>query len=235
MSISSEPENYDTIQSLSQVETVTTANDPDDMNLYNFEMVDGEFFAQLKEPAFTINVKRVYVNTACVRMLPDVDFVQFLISREEKKLVLKPCDESAISGFKWVRIKDGKRVPTQRTGLPFVLSICQLMGWNPDSRIQIHGKKLKSNGEPILVFDLTSKKEFKKASTADGTETDRRTAILSGWNGKFGPTYGESKRSLQVDTFKSFTVFSVKDGETVENTPLLSAGVNNYDGKRIDT
>lgn len=202
-------------------------NAPDEMSLYNFEMVAGEFFAQIKEPIFTLNVKKCYVNTACVRMMPEVDYVEFLISQEEMKLVLKPCDESTLSGYKWARVKNGKRVPTYRTGEPFVLSICQLMGWDPDNRFQIRGKKLRADGEPVLVFDLTAKKEFKKASSEDGDNTDRRTAILSGWDGKFGPKYGESKRTLQVETFKTFTVMSVKDGELSDNTRLLPAEVNN--------
>ena len=210
-------------------------NAPDEMSLYNFEMVAGEFFAQIKEPIFTLNVKKCYVNTACVRMMPEVDYVQILVSIEEMKLVLLPCDENTITGFKWARIKDGKRVPTQRTGEPFVLILCDKLGWNPKNRYQILGKKLKAEGKSVMVFDLTSKKVFTKSSSEDNENTDRRTTILSGWDGKFGPKYGEVKRSLEIETFKSFTVLSVKDGETVESTPLLPEEVNNDNGKRIDT
>ena len=218
-----------------EVQQEARIEDPDEISLANYEMVSGEFFAQIKEPIFTLNGRKSYVNTSCIRMMPNVDYVQILVSIEEMKLVLLPCDENTITGFKWARIKNGKRIPIQRTGEPFVLILCDKLGWDPKYRYQILGKKLKAEGKSVMVFDLTSKKVFTKSSSEDNENTDRRTTILSGWDGKFGPKYGEVKRSLEIETFKSFTVFSVKDGETVENTPLLSAGVNNYDGKRIDT
>ena len=126
------------------------------INLDDYEIVSAEFFAQVKEPAFTINVNKITANAAAVRMLPDVDYVKILVNQKEKKLVLKPCDELDISGYKWARMKDERRYASQRTGEPFVLIICKLMGWNPDYRYKIMGKKNKANGEDVLVFDLNS-------------------------------------------------------------------------------
>lgn len=82
-------------------------SDDEETDLYNYEMVSGEFFAQIKEPAFTINVNKVYVNTAAVRLLPKVDHVKFMINRDEKKLVIKPCSEMDIQGYNWAKDKDG--------------------------------------------------------------------------------------------------------------------------------
>lgn len=58
-----------------------------------YEIVRPEFFAHIKEPALTVNVDKIGVNTACVRLMPDVEYVQILVNRKEKKLLLKPCDE----------------------------------------------------------------------------------------------------------------------------------------------
>ena len=93
------------------------------IDLDDYEIVSAEFFAQVREPAFTINVNKITANAACVRMLPDVDYVKILVNQKEKKLVLKPCDELDISGYKWARMKDGRRYASQRTGEPFVLII----------------------------------------------------------------------------------------------------------------
>ena len=81
----------------------------EETDLYNYEMVSGEFFAQIKEPAFTINVNKVYVNTAAVRLLPKVSHVKFMINRDEKKLVIKPCSDMDIQGYNWAKEKEGKR------------------------------------------------------------------------------------------------------------------------------
>lgn len=180
------------------------------IDLDDYEIVSAEFFAQVREPAFTINVNKITANAACVRMLPDVDYVKILVNQKEKKLVLKPCDELDISGYKWARMKDGRRYASQRTGEPFVLIICKLMGWNPDYRYKILGKKNKANGEDVLVFDLTVAQVFEKPAPGENGKGSRRAIMPAGWNGSFGPKFGENKRTLQVDTFSGYTVFSIK-------------------------
>lgn len=180
------------------------------IDLDDYEIVSAEFFAQVRELAFTINVNKITANAACVRMLPDVDYVKILVNQKEKKLVLKPCDELDISGYKWARMKDGRRYASQRTGEPFVLIICKLMGWNPDYRYKILGKKNKANGEDVLVFDLTVAQVFEKPAPGENGKGSRRAIMPAGWNGSFGPKFGENKRTLQVDTFSGYTVFSIK-------------------------
>lgn len=190
-------------------------SDEEETDLSNFEIVAGEFFAQTKEPAFTINVNKVYVNTAAVRLLSSVDYVKYMINREEKKLVIKPCSEMDIQGYRWVRTKDGKRYPSQRTGQPFVESLCMLMGWNPLFRYKITGKKNKAmdeTGEDILAFDLMAFKCFERELGEDG-KISRHSSLPAGWNGSFGPRYGDYNRTLQVNTFNGYTVFSLKGNE----------------------
>ena len=144
-----------------------------------------------------------------------------MINRDEKKLVIKPCSEMDIQGYNWAKDKDGKRYPSHRTGEPFVQSLCMLMNWNPQFRYKISGKKnrAKGDGEEILVFDLTSYKCFEKEISEDG-KISKRPVFPPGWNGTFGPKYGESNRTLQVNTFDGYTVFSLKGKEnnTGKNT-----------------
>lgn len=73
----------------------------EEIDLSEYEIVRPEFFAHIKEPALTVNVDKIGVNTACVRLMPDVEYVQILVNRKEKKLLLKPCDEIEITGYRW--------------------------------------------------------------------------------------------------------------------------------------
>ena len=73
----------------------------EEIDLGEYEIVRPEFFAHIKEPALTVNVDKIGVNTACVRLMPDVEYVQILVNRKEKKLLLKPCDEIEITGYRW--------------------------------------------------------------------------------------------------------------------------------------
>ena len=159
------------------------------------------------------------VNTACVRLMPDVEYVQILINRKEKKLLLKPCEETEITGYRWGRTKEGKRYPSQRTGEPFVLTLCKIMDWNPDYRYKVLGKMVRANGQALIAFDLTSSECFPKVVNRDGKRVSSRQAIFAEqWSGRFGPTYSESRRSLEVKTFDDYTVITV-NGKRAEIQP----------------
>ncbi|MBE6045575.1 MAG: integrase [Clostridiales bacterium] len=214
-----------------QIEGIETI---ENIDLDDYEIVSAEFFAQVKEPAFTINVNKITANAAAVRMLPDVDYVKILVNQKEKKLVLKPCDELDISGYKWARMKDDRRYASQRTGEPFVLIICKLMGWNPDYRYKIMGKKNKANGEDVLVFDLTVAQVFEKPAPGENGKGSRRSIMPAGWNGSFGPKFGENRRTLQVDTFSGYTVFSIKGDKTKQDNNAQQSSMDQPTADRED-
>ena len=50
-----------------------------DFNFDGYQVVRGEFFAHLYEPSITFNNYKVAVNTACIRKIPDFDFIQILV------------------------------------------------------------------------------------------------------------------------------------------------------------
>ena len=188
----------------------------DEIDLGEYEIVRPEFFAHVKEPALTVNVDKIGVNAACVRLMPDVEYVQILVNSKEKKLLLKPCDEVEITGYRWGRTKDGKRYPSQRPGEPFVLTLCKILDWHPDYRYKVLGKMVQANGQALIAFDLTSSECFPKVVNRDGKRVSSRQSIFAEqWSGRFGPTYSESRRSLEVKTFEDYTVITV-NGKNAE-------------------
>ena len=53
------------------VATQMTMTGEEEIDLSEYEIVRPEFFAHIKEPALTVNVDKIGVNTACVRLMPD--------------------------------------------------------------------------------------------------------------------------------------------------------------------
>lgn len=199
----------------------------DEIDLGEYEIVRPEFFAHVKEPALTVNVDKIGVNAACVRLMPDVEYVQILVNRREKKLLLKPCDEIEITGYRWGRTRDGKRYPSQRTGEPFVLTLCKIMDWNPDYRYKVLGKMVRANGQALIAFDLTTSECFPKVVNRDGKRVSSRQSIFAEqWNGRFGPTYSESRRSLEVRTFEDYTVITVNGKKAEVQTRQEEQGMS---------
>lgn len=194
------------------------------VNLSKFQHIASGFFAQTKEPALSINGKTITVNAAAVRLFPNTEYMEILISTEDKKVAFLPCNELNIRGYKWARVKDGKRFATQRTGLPFALTVCQIMGWDPEKRYRILGKKLPSSaGEEILLFDLNAGQGFERPNPGEKGKKNRST-ILTGWDGTFGPAYSEGGSTLHVDTFDGYTLFSIKEGWVRNNETSADYG-----------
>ena len=78
--------------------------DDDSFSYDGYQVVRGEFFAHIYEPSFTFNNYKVSVNTACIKKLPDVEYVQILVNPIEKKLAVRPCREEEKDSFRWYKI-----------------------------------------------------------------------------------------------------------------------------------
>src|SRR5574344_3158421 len=64
-----------------------------------YQVVRGEYFAHLYEPSITFNRCKVSLNTACIRKLPNVDYVQILVNPDTLKLAVRPCEEDEKDSF----------------------------------------------------------------------------------------------------------------------------------------
>lgn len=176
-----------------------------------YQVVRGEFFAHTFEPALTFSDNKVYVNTACVKKLPEIDYVQLLINPVEKKVAVRPCTEDAKDSFRWCSATT-KRSPKQITCRVFYGKLLSLMDWNPKYRYKLLGKLIQSNNELLFVFDLNSPEIFVKKLTDDNREITSRTASYpEEWKNQFGLPVEEHQNSLQINIFDGYTIFGVKE------------------------
>lgn len=107
-----------------------------DFSYNGYQVVRGEFFAHIKEPSITFNNYKIYVNSACLNKIPNINFVHILINPSEKRLVVRPCREEEKDSFCWCS-NSKKRRPKQITCRIFFAKIMQLMDWNPDYRYKL--------------------------------------------------------------------------------------------------
>lgn len=190
-------------------ENVSDAEDLE-FDFEGYQVVRGEFFSHLYEPSFCFNNDKVYVNTTCLKKLPDHDYVQILVNPEEYKLAVRPCAEDERDSFKWCS-SSGKRSPKQITCRVFFGKVMSLMGWNPAYRYKLLGKLIRSNSQLLFVFDLTSPEIFKRQVKEDGKVKSTRTPIFpEEWKNQFGRSYKEHQKMLQVGTFDGYTVFNLQ-------------------------
>ncbi len=187
--------------------------DDDAFSYEGYQVVRGEFFAHLNEPSFTLNNSRVSVNTACIRKLPNCDYVQILVNPSEKKLAVRPCSEEEKDSFRWCS-GGQKRMPKQILCRIFFAKVIDLMGWNPDYRYKILGKLIRFENALLYVFDLNTPEIFAKNILNGKKITARQPVYPADWEHTFGVPVEEHQGKVQVDVFDGYAVFSIGKGES---------------------
>lgn len=197
----------------------STANDieiviDNDFSYEGYQVVRGEFFAHIFEPSFTLNNYKCAVNTACIKKIPDFDYVQILVNPDDKKLAVRPCREDEKDSFRWCSATS-KRSPKQITCRMFFAKVVSLMGWNPDYRYKILGKLIRSGNELLFVFDLTTPQIYQRSVSDTGKVSTARTPLFpEEWKNQFGVPVEEHRAAMQINTFNGYTVFGLQKDPT---------------------
>lgn len=204
-----------------------------------FQVVRGEFFSHMYEPSITFNNWKVTLNTACIKKLPFVKNIQFLVSSDTMKLVVRSCSEDEKDSFLWCTEKAGKRKPRPISCPVFFAMLVAFMHWKTDYRYKMLGKIIKTGDEYLIVFDLNSTQEYERI-IVDGEKTriSRTPTYPADWKGKFGLPVEEHKKLLQVNTFDGYAVFGIQEEKenkytaqsqvlSEQNTPLNNGDGNN--------
>ena len=195
-----------------------------------YQVVRGEFFAHLFEPSVTFKDEKVSVNAACLNKLPDIDYVQFLVNPNEKKLAVKPCSEEMKDSFSWAAKNDqGKRKPKQISCKMFFAKVMKLMDWDPRYRYKILGKLIRTKTDILFVFDLTSAETYIKKRKGS-EDTGRKAFYPDDWMNQFGVPVKDHQDLTMVSIFDDYTVFRIDKNEEREgNTPNESNDVTRYE------
>lgn len=177
-----------------------------------YQVVRREFFSHIHEPSITFNRCKISLNTACLKRLPDVDYVQILVNPEQRKLAVRPRDEDEKDTFLWCTTKGEKREPRQITCRMFFAKVIQLMDWNPDYRYKMLGKLIRSDDEQLFIFDLTATEVYQRVlSDGDKPRMSRTPVYPAEWQNQFGLPVEEHRKLLQINIFDGYTVFGIKD------------------------
>ena len=195
-------------------------------NYDGFQVVRGEFFAHLFEPSITFNRCKVYLNTACIKKFPEIDYVQILVNSEDKKLAVRPCSEEEKDSFLWCT---AKRKPKQISCKIFSGMIADLMHWNPEYRYKLLGKLIKSNDEYLFIFDLTASEMYERkiVEGSDKPKTSRTPIFPEEWKNQFGLPVEEHRKQLQINLFNGYAVFGLNAGKNKQISQEELDGQNN--------
>ncbi len=132
----------------------------EDFSYYGYQVVRRELFAHLREPAVVIRRDSVTFNTACIAGLEDAVYIQILVNQDNKRMVVRKCEENDKDALRWCVAKPDKRKSRKMTNKIFSAMMYEMMGWNLDCRYKILGHKITFEDETIYVFDLMETEIF---------------------------------------------------------------------------
>lgn len=146
-----------------------------DFSYDGYQVVRRELFAHLREPAVVIRRDSVTFNTACIAGLEDAVYIQILVNQDNKRMVVRKCEENDKDALRWCIEKHDKRKSRKMSNKLFSAMMYDMMGWNTDCRYKILGHKITHEDETMYIFDLLETEIFmdtkrKKKANPDSLE-----------------------------------------------------------------
>jgi len=177
-----------------------------------YQVVRGEFLSRTNMPAICFDGEKLSVNTACLRKMPDVSYIQFLVNPSKRKLALRPCGEDDKDSFLLCSEKDGKRIPRKIVCRLFTAMLFELMGWGMDKRYRIMGSIVKTKSDCLMLFDLNAAETlYRAAKLSKAKDLTRKSYFPEEWRDHFGLTVNEHEKSIMVNLFDDYTVFRLNE------------------------
>lgn len=131
-----------------------------DFSYDGYQVVRRELFAHLREPAVVIRRDSVTFNTACIAGLEDAVYIQILVNQDNKRMVVRKCEENDKDALRWCIEKPDKRKSRKMSNKLFSAMMYDMMGWNTDCRYKILGHKITHEDEIMYIFDLLETEIF---------------------------------------------------------------------------
>lgn len=146
-----------------------------DFSYDGYQVVRRELFAHLREPTVVIRRDSVTFNTACIAGLEDAVYIQILVNQDNKRMVVRKCEENDKDALRWCIEKPDKRKSRKMSNKLFSAMMYDMMGWNTDCRYKILGHKITHEDETMYIFDLLETEIFmdtkrKKKANPDSVE-----------------------------------------------------------------
>ncbi len=196
----------------------------DDFSYDGYQVVRSEFFAHISEPSISFNNCKVTLNTACLKKLPNVSYIQFLVNPDTKKLVVRACSEDEKDSFLWC---NAKRKPRQITCRIFFAKIVSLMHWNPQHRYKMLGKIIRTGTDYLIIFDLNATEVYQRvAKEGEKPKVSRSPVFPKDWQNQFGLPVEEHRKLLQINVFEGYTMFGIENEKNnTEQTNLFEENI----------
>jgi hypothetical protein len=177
--------------------------------LKELEVLRTEFASSAFKPKVILSFETISFNKACLNLIPDARFINALIDRTKKRIIILPVDRHAKDAMQWCGINrkgdTKKRVCTARK---FGEKLYDIMEWVKENKYRVLAYYQESEGVQLLVFNLCECEmvvpEF--ITTQTGKAVKRGRVYLPGdWN-DFGMPLASHNEANTVELNAHYTL-----------------------------
>lgn len=183
--------------------------------LQNLEVLRTELTSSVYKPKVIIAYENISFNKACVQLLGDTQFVNVLIDRVKRRIIILPANKHAKDALRWCNIKKGDVAKRTCTAKKFGEKLYAMMRWVKENKYRVLAYFQEIDGVQLIVFNL---EEYEMVvpdfiTTKTGKVIKRGKVYLPGeWEAGFGMTLAEHASANEVELNAHYTL-SDKDKE----------------------
>ncbi len=171
-------------------------DDQEIVDLAGYQVTKAELFAHAREPAITVWHDRLKFNMACLRRFPGVTHIQLLIHPEQRRLIIRPCDQDAPDSLRWSKGGGEKELKNRDMICRlFAAKLFELMDWNQDYKYKMLGKPAVYEKEMLYLFKLSDFEVFVK----EGKSRKTKAYLPGNWRDYFGPPVENHEEEYKID------------------------------------
>ena len=183
--------------------------------LQKLEVLRTELTSSFFKPKITIAYDSISFNKACLKLLPDTQFVNILVDRLKQRIIVLPVHRHAKDALRWCNVKYGEVIKRTCTAKKFGEKLYEMMRWIKENKYRVLAYYQEIESVQLLVFNLNECEmvvpEF--ITTTTGKVVKRGKVYLPNeWNNAFGMTLSEHSVANEVELNAHYSL-SDKDKE----------------------
>jgi len=122
--------------------------------LQNLEVLRMEFASSFFKPKVILSYENISFNKSCIKLLPDTQYVNILIDREKRRIIVLPVHKHAKDALRWCNVKKGEIIKRICTAKKFGEKLYDMMQWIKEYKYRVLAYYQEIEGVRLLVFNL---------------------------------------------------------------------------------
>ncbi len=148
-----------------------------EFDLRNYEIARSQFFNISGKPFMTISNREIMFSDKCIHKFDENQYIDILISPNKRLIAVRPSDKGKKNALRWAKYKDGDIVPRKISGVAFLGTIYEILGWNLVWNYRIQGTYYSRDDLPVLIFDMSDAEVIMRESDSDQQPVNKENSL----------------------------------------------------------